>query len=304
MLLIPFLASVVLGWALARTHFCLYRATDLTASKSLSSYSKVSLVLLSLSIIHGLLMLFFNPEIAVNRYGFKTSMWVGCLLFALGVWVNRACTWGTLVQLGERNWTYLFTLVGMYFGVVSDSFWGKALDPMRVSGLDQNPWQSGWTWIPVLLVFALVAYTLRKRKIQWPAGAYLPWVSVMIAALVMTYSGMGLFTNNGIRFITSTRDDAWVFGICAALVVVGAVASAFPSKSVQLKWKNIPRHFLGGVLMGIASFMIPGGTEEWVIRDMPFLLTQGWIALFSVAVLLFLLHMIFSRHRHPSESAV
>jgi hypothetical protein len=135
-------------------------------------------------------------------------------------------------------------------------------------------------------VFALVAYALWKRKIQWPAGTYLPWVLVMIAALIMTYSGMGLFTNNGIRFIASTRDDVWAFGVSSSLVVLGALAAGFPAKSAQLKWRNIPRHFLGGFLMGIASFMIPGGTEEWV------------------AGLLCAMHMIFSQRRRPSQSAV
>ncbi|MFM7814156.1 MAG: hypothetical protein ACKO66_06535 [Flavobacteriales bacterium] len=297
MFFFPLIASLVLGWSLSRTRFCFYRWTDPQAVRKHAISFNLLFTSLAIALIHGLVLLFSDPEIVVNLYAFKHSMWIGCVIFAWGVWVNRACTWGSLVQLGERNWTYLFTFAGLYFGVVSDAFWGKALDPVRASGIEENAWQSPWAWGIVAIGIVALYFFRKKISFKWSTVSLIPWILLALSAIVLTYFGHGIFINNGIRFITSTREDAWTFGLVAVVTMIGAICAGLPAASVHLKWRNIPRHLMGGFLMGVASFMIPGGTEEWLLRDTPFLLTQGWIALLLVACILFVFHFIFSRHR-------
>lgn len=302
MLLIPIIAALVLGWALARTRFCFYRTTELRSFRSNPMFIHLLAVCLLLALIHGAVILFSEPEIPVNRYAFKHSMWIGCFIFAWGVWVNRACTWGSLVQLGERNWTYMFTFAGLYVGVVSDGFWGKALDPIRVSGIEENAWQYPSAWLLFCVGVCILYFMWKRIPFKSSNRALLPWLLLILSATALTYCGNGIFTNNAIRFVTSLRDDHWTYGLVALATILGAWIAGLPAKSVQLKWRNIPRHFFGGFLMGVASFMIPGGTEEWILRDTPFLLTQGWIALLCISTLLLLMHFIFSRLRPSIES--
>jgi uncharacterized membrane protein YedE/YeeE len=216
----------------------------------------------------------------------------GALLFGIGAAVNGGCSFGTLIRLGGGDASFVATLAGLGFGfVVQQRF--PALDPMLAS-LGPTPLERP-TLLTALALAAAATFCVRelireRRRDnldrRWPPER---------AAILMGVAGGVLYALHGSWAYTvaierglaaMTADD--IPNLDLALIFLSCLAGAAIAArrlhrfALRLNARDIPRHLLGGTIMGTGAALIPGGNDVLVLHALPALSPH---ALFAYAAL-------------------
>ncbi len=213
---------------------------------------------------------------------------VGGVLLGLGAWLNKACLFGTLVQLGRRNPNYLFTLMGLYVGFLAHA------ELFAGSLVVARSYKPG---IAVMLVtglmFAASLLGNAWRVIQTnrdgpPTVEFGNREALVIHAVAFTLTAgiAGAWTYGELmsRYAHGSGRLDWMHLLIVAALLIGALLGG--RRSAQSETIGLGKAmlcFIGGAMMAAGSALVPGGNDLLILYGAPLL---QWHAIVAIVVML------------------
>jgi len=300
-----FLAGVM-GFAIQRGATCTVAAMDEVVSKHrfqrLSSMLEASLwVVGGLLIAQSLHWLGKMPGGYVVNY----STILGGVFLGLGAFVNRACVFGAIARLGSGEWAYVITPVGFYVGCLSFAYvFGSPSQTKLPYGspvLQASPWVALlfvafmlWrlgrplfgarsdTAAPSLLLRLRHALTMRI----WSAHAATTVIGIAFFFMLLLV-GAWAYTDVLAEAARGMANNIIARGLLLLALFVGALLGGWTAgrfRSTRVSVAQLLKCFLGGLLMGWGSLLIPGGNDGLILVGMPLLWPYAWVAFLTMCV--------------------
>ncbi len=234
------------------------------------------------------------------------------VLFGVGAWLNRACVLGTIVFLSKGDLNYVGTLFGVFIGALIGQFTYKPVLSTSVSPL-QMPTSLA---VSIVGVYALVLLLdvwkyFRNQRVTDTTNStrldsyyLLPMILVVGAccAILHALNGEWTYLATLIRIaeglVTNSSKPLSSVLIYSIATFVGALLAARFSGEIKLYALNIRlivQRLIGGVLMGLAACMIPGGNESLMFSGGPSLATHAIVAYISMTLTLLIVTHVFRR---------
>jgi len=288
--------AATMGLAIQRGATCMVAAVD----ELLSGAPPRRLVALAEAAVWvgaGILLLRMLGVSMFDTTGYRLAPWTlaGAALLGLGAVVNGACVFGALARLGSGEWAYAATPLGFFVGCLSaDALFGHAT-PQELRG--PSPLLSAPAWVAWLaaaglllrVVWAIKALTVRRdvpRRAAWSPHAA-PMVISMTFQAMAVLAGAWAFTD---VLADVARGMAQSVGARVALAValvagaVGGGALAGLLRPVVPSTTAISRCFIGGLMMGWGSLLVPGGNDGLLLLAMPSLWPYAWAAFVAMCL--------------------
>ncbi len=213
---------------------------------------------------------------------------VGGVLLGLGAWLNKACLFGTLVQLGRRNPNYVFTLMGLYVGFLAHAeLFAGSLEVAR-------SYQPGSAVMLVVgLMFAASLLSHAWRIIQMNRNGSLAAefgnreaLVIHAVAFTLTAGIAGAWTYSELmsRYVHGNGRPDWMHLLIVAALLIGALLAG--RRSAQSETVSLAKAmlcFIGGAMMAAGSALVPGGNDLLILYGAPLL---QWHAIVAIAVML------------------
>ncbi len=218
----------------------------------------------------------------------------GGLLFGVGAAINGGCSFGTLIRLGGGDASFIATLAGLAFGYLLQRHapaFDVSLDVVGPSPLETP------TLVGALALLLAVAFCVRELMLERRRGSSLGRWAPERAALVMGVAGGVLYALHGSwaytiaieRGLAHMRaggipdlDLALIFIACLIGAALGA--RRLDRFRIQLNARDVPKHLLGGTIMGVAAALIPGGNDVLVLHSLPALSPHAPVAYLTLVV--------------------
>jgi uncharacterized protein len=228
---------------------------------------------------------------------------IGGALYAFGCYVNGACIFGVCSRATAGNLAFIFAIPGMAAGATL-----AELAHVSPSASDLQPTLASQPtgmllalWLAIVGFLAWIVW--RMIRVHWRAGITLAnllgqsrWRSTMAAAIIGVIGGLLFATDVPwiypalIRrvafYIAGTRADFPLETIVgsAALFLGGMAAAGYHGRFVFHAPHLVPalQSLIGGVIMGFAWALIPGGNDAMVLYLVPSLALHGIIAYFAM----------------------
>lgn len=232
--------------------------------------------------------------------GYAMSAWTigGGVLLGLGAFVNGACVFGTIANFGSGSWAYIFTPVGFYVGCISvGAVFGPPVAQKLAYG---SPVLQGSTWVAVLfLVFVLLRIGrplvagARKREVRdlltrhvWSPHAATTVIGVMFLVMLLLV-GSWAYTDVLVELARGMAGGVVPRSLLLLALLLGATLGGWTAgrfRNTRISAGQILRCFIGGVLMGWGSLLIPGGNDGLILVGMPLLWPYAWLAFATMGV--------------------
>lgn len=236
---------------------------------------------------------------------FELNAWTvfGAALLGLGAFVNQACVFGAIARLGNGEWAYLATPLGFFMGCWSQ---GRLLSVAHAHPLP--PGSALWA-LPKGVAVGCLAFAL------WRACA--PWRRRMRKAGCVGWTPHVATVSIGLSFLALlVLEGAWAYtdvlaeaarGMLAArgarlalfgCLLAGAMWGGWRAGLWKNRWPRpaaVLRCFIGGLLMGWGSLLIPGGNDGLILLGLPLLWPYAWVAFGTMAVVIALAQVLSVR---------
>ena len=241
---------------------------------------------------------------------------IGGVLYAAGCYVNGACIFGVCSRVTAGNLTFIFAIPGMAAGAtlaelahVSPS--ASQLQP-NLAAQPNVPLFA--LWVAVVLFLTWVVWCM--LRVHWRAGVTLAnlltqsrWRSTLAAAIIGVIGGLLFATDVPwiypalIRrvafYLAGTRADFPLETIVGsgAVFLGGLAAAGYHGRFVFSAPHPLPalQSLIGGVLMGFAWALIPGGNDAMVLYLVPSLALHGILAYIAMLTTLIGIEMLKRR---------
>jgi hypothetical protein len=220
---------------------------------------------------------------------------VGGVLFGVGAFVNRACIFGTIAQLGSGELPYLATPFGFYLGSLAIEYLPS---PTQLD--DRSPLISASTWIALLIIPLICARIYTHLRYMRRTGRSL-WVHICSPHVATTIIGITFLVtmvtqpNWTYSEVLSDLAHGMTFGmrpkvllgvaLLAGAMLGGVTAGRF--KIVAPDLAGIVRHLAGGILMGAGALLIPGGNTGLALVGLPLLWPYAWLAFMTICITIY-----------------
>jgi uncharacterized membrane protein YedE/YeeE len=241
---------------------------------------------------------------------------IGGAVLGIGAFLNKGCFFGAFVQLVSGNLNYLATLAGLSAGVIFTHTYLNQLIPSTQKITDvAQPNPTAFLWLVGMSIFALfMLFSVKlhsKGFVQKIAGlCTLNWQSSFAMVVIGIGGGLLYSTVNGWNYAdvltdatTKLIDDQAIAPSTTAIIstlsmIVGGVIAAITAKEFAIKPAQsliIVACFTGGLLMGLASLLIPGGNDSLLLKGIPSLAPHALIGFAAmVTMMLFLVYLFHS----------
>lgn len=246
------------------------------------------------------------------EYAVTSATILAGVLFGAGAWLNRACVLGTIAYLCKGDLNYMGTLLGMFFG----GFIGQyAYKPLLTSGV--SPLQ-----MPTMLAAGIVCvygFVLflgvwkhfhsqrvddKPHSIHLRSHDLLPMIIVVGACCAALHALNGEWTylaalmrvaENVTTNIDKPLGPILIYSI--ATFSGGLLAERCRGKiKIRVPVPGLlAQRLIGGMAMGLAACMIPGGNESMMFSGVPSLLPHAIIAYVAMALTLLIMTRAFRR---------
>lgn len=289
----------VMGFAIQRGGTCTVAAVDELVTHR-RGFRLLGLLEASLWVLGGLLIAQTFGKLGRMPAGYAADAYTlaGGALLGIGAFVNRACVFGTLARLGSGEWAYAVSPVGFFVGCLSV---GPLFAPTSRAALADPSLvlaASSWIALPLAsLMAARIGHALypalrpaigSTRTCAGEAIAQRVW-SPHVATAVIGITFLVLLLLAGAWAYTDVLAElargmaghlpargALLVALFAGAVIGGATAGRF--KPVPIDAAQLARCFLGGLLMGWGSLLIPGSNDGLILVGMPLLRPYAWLA--------------------------
>lgn len=234
------------------------------------------------------------------------------VLFGVGAWLNRGCVLGTIVFLSRGDLNYVGTLFGMFIGALIAQFAYKPVLSTSVSPL-QMPTSLA---VSIVGLYALVLFLdvwkyFRNQRVadttnstRLDSNYLLPMIIVVGAcsAILHALNGDWTYLATLIRIaeglVTNSSKPLASVLIYSIATFVGALLAARYSGEIKLHALDIRlivQRLIGGMSMGLAACMIPGGNESMMFSGGPALALHAIVAYMSMTLTLLIMAHVFRR---------
>jgi Sulphur transport len=293
----------LMGFAIQRGATCTVAAVDEIVTKG-RFRRLIGMVEASLWVVGGLLVaqsLHLLGEMPAG-YAVNFSTVVGGALLGLGAFVNRACVFGAIARLGSGEWAYVVTPVGFYVGCLTVGPLFSPPPPERLSEGSPVLQASGWVALlflgfmafrvarPLLVSPGATRPTLVQRlradfaKRIWSPHAATAVIGVTFFFMLLlvgawAYTDVLAELARGMAGNLFAR-SALLLALFTGAVVGGVAAGRF--RNTRVTAPQLSKCFVGGMLMGWGSLLIPGGNDGLILVGMPLLWPYAWVAFLTM----------------------
>ncbi len=288
-LVISALCGVGFGYAAQRGSLCVVSATEALleggSPRVFLSFLRCSVWVAAIS----LPLAWAIPGDQLDGFAVPTLFTVvGGLLFGIGAAINGGCSFGTLIRLGSGDASFLATLAGLAFGILLEQQ-ASHLHPMAAHS-SRSPLEDVAV-IGVLALLAATAFCVRELIVDFRRHRRGPRWPPERAAMVMGATGGLLYAlhgswaytlaiDRGLAVMMSggipNADLALIFLACLAGAALGA--RRLHRFRPRLNLPDVPKHLLGGTIMGVAAALVPGGNDVLVLHALPALSPHAPVA--------------------------
>lgn len=281
-LLLAVLAAAGMGFAIQRGGTCMVSAVDHLVRQR--SPSKL-IALAECSLWTSLLGLFVGSTgfviAASPSYPVGLMTLAGGLLLGAGAWLNGACVFGSIARIGGRDWHYLLTPPGYFFG---------SLLHHEVLGGYAHAQPSGPVVAvePLLALLGLASLIASLRALRRAGGSASGlWdyrhatiaIGFAFVALVLV-AGPWTYTEALGKLSHGLGTPSWREGLLFAALLAGAIVGG---RGLAGPERFAARRGLlclgGGALMGFGGSMVPGGNDNLILVGLPGLQPHAWLAI-------------------------
>ena len=300
------LCAGLMGFAIQRGATCTVAAVDEVVTKR--RYKRlISMVEASLWVVVGLLIAQWLHLLGKMPAGYAVnySTLAGGALLGIGAFVNRACVFGAIARLGSGEWSYVITPVGFYVGCLTV---GMVFSPPAPEKLSYgSPVLQASLWVALLFVGfiafrigrvlfasppdAVPATLVQRLRIGYARRIWSPHVATAVIGITFFFMlllvGAWAYTDvlaelaRGMAGNLAAR-SALLFALFAGAVAGGLTAGRF--RSTRVTAAQVAKCFVGGVLMGWGSLLIPGGNDGLILVGMPLLWPYAWVAFLTMCI--------------------
>jgi hypothetical protein len=225
---------------------------------------------------------------------------LGGMLLGLGAVINGACIIGAIAHLGSGQWAYIATPVGFYVGILSINYFFSPLE------IQQLPYDSMMLrappWLALLFVmFALcrlwrfVLAALRDLPSSGLAAqlrrviaihVWSPHAATIVIGIsflfMLLLAGAWSYSDVLAELAGKMMADSLVARSLLSMALLGGAIfggwSAGLFHSTRISVARLIKCFVGGMLMGCGSLLIPGGNDGVLLIGMPLLWPYAWVA--------------------------
>ncbi len=241
---------------------------------------------------------------------------VGGSILGVGAFLNKGCFFGTFVQLVSGNLNYLATLLGLATGIVITYLYLNPYIPVPSSISEVNkPNTTAYLWLLGMGVFALfMVFSIKlsgHSLVKKMAGlCSLSWQSSLSMLIIGTGGGLLYATVSGWNYadvlansITplikpNVTGPSSIALTSTVAMVSGGIIAAVTVKEFAIKAAHflvMISCFMGGMLMGIASLLTPGGNDGMILKGIPSLAPHAMIGYLMMVLVMLLLVYVFRR---------
>ena len=300
--LVAGLCVALMGFAIQRGATCTVAAVDEVINKHRAT-RLASLLEASLWVAGGLLIVQQWQAMPRGASGYDLSGWTvaGAALLGLGAFVNRACVFGAIARLGSGEWAYIATPLGFYIGCLSLRWLpGGLLAMPSTHGSPLLAAPQGLVWCFVALMVWRGLGVLRART--WSPHAATIVIAVTFLATLLL-AGAWAYTDV-LAQLAQGMADSLVLRTALLLCLLGGAlwggrSAAAWRHEQQRTWPSASawaRCFVGGVLMGWGSLLIPGSNDGLILLGLPLLWPYAWVS-FATMCATIALAMLLARRR-------
>ena len=309
------LCAGTMGFAIQRGATCAVSAVDEIVNER-SFRRLVALLEAALWVGGGLLVAQALHLLPKMPPGYAVSAWtiVGGVLLGLGAFVNRACVFGAIANFGSGSWAYIFTPVGFYVGCISV---GAVFSPPAAHKLAYgSPLLQASAWVALLfIVFVLLRIgrpivrgtrsgTLRETV---AAHAWSPHTATTVIGVTFLFMlllvGSWAYTDVLVELASGMAGSVAARSLLLLALLLGATLGGWTAgrfRNTRITVGQIVRCFIGGVLMGWGSLLIPGGNDGLILIGMPLLWPYAWVAFATMCVTIATAQLLRRKTRAPA----
>lgn len=279
------LCAVVVGFAIQRGTTCVVRAVD-----DLVTRGRPGLFLgflecaLWVGAAYGIGSLFGLSGFPPAGFELTVLTVAGGALFGIGAVVNGACAFGSVAKLGSGRIDFVATFPAALLGAWLASSVLPLEAPVRVtydspvsSGLPLVLWLALVTGVPVLRLIQAVRLGVRRawsrvRANAWPVPLAIAVIALGNGGILMSkydWPWMRLASGLGARQLELTPSSLTLLGCLLGGALVGGITSK-RFAIAQATAGQALRCAAGGLMMGIAVKVVPGGNDTLILQSLPF----------------------------------
>jgi toxin CptA len=316
---LAFIASLllagVMGFAIQRGATCTVAAVGEMVEKRrgrrlLAMIEASVWVAGGLVIVHSLHLLGRMPA----GYPVNALTVLGGVLLGLGAFINGACVFGAIARLGSGEWAYAVTPLGFYTGCL---LLNGALPPAMLRQLAHG---SLVLQAPPWLALAFIVFMLwrlgRPLVAAWRQGslrvtlaqrAWAPHAATTVIGIAFFFMlmlvGAWAYTDVLMDLARSMMAGS-LLARCLLLValLLGAILGGWTAGklgSSRVSVTKLATCFLGGMLMGAGSLLIPGGNDGLILVGMPLLWPYAWVAFATMCISIAAAMLVWNAIAHP-----
>jgi Sulphur transport len=290
---LAFICAVLMGYAIQRGATCTVAAvSQLVRERKSSRFT--ALAEAALWVAGGLLIaraLGLLPALPA-AHAVTTASVIGGMLLGIGAYLNRACVFGTVANIGARNWPYLLTPIGFLAGAWASVQLHAPTPPTlpaAPAALVAAPAAAG----AAFALFALwrIVRTLAPGEGTLASRIWAPHAATVVIGITFVImfvaAGAWAYTDLLAEFAVGMPGDLWTRAILLVALLAGSMLSgAMVKRSAPARFtpSGYARSFGGGAAMGAGSLLIPGGNDGLILIGMPLLQAHAWVGITAMCL--------------------
>lgn len=232
-----------------------------------------------------------NPDetaLHLQRHAPHWGFLFGGLIFGVGAAANGACSVSTASRLSSGDLRMIFTMVGWLAGWLLLVFSGVHFS---YSGFGEaSSWMPWMSWGVLGALFAASTFVFYRHRSIWRAWAGIMLVGILAGAVFLlqpAWSPSNFVKDLGLAIVLRNPDVLPVVERIAilAMMLLGMGISAWKYCRFRLIFpgaRDVGRHFLAGILMGLGSAAALGGNDFQLLLAMPALSLAGFLAILGI----------------------
>lgn len=289
---IALLCAGVMGFAIQRGATCMVAAVDQLVvdrrTNRLVALGEASLwvaACLSLAALAG-----WNNSLPAD---YPVTAWtiIGGVLLGLGAAINRACVFGAIARLGSGQVAYSATPIGFFVGCLTiQPIALAAATPARTMASGPAFWAVLAISLPVLAWRSMRLGSAARSKML-AAHVWSPHVATAVIGIAFAIMALAVgpwaYTDALAQLARGMAMDSVARSVLFLGLLGGAIAGGWTAGLIRVQRPSasrVIRCFVGGLLMGWGSILIPGGNDGLILTGLPFLLPFAFVALGAMTI--------------------
>ena len=248
----------------------------------------------------------FSNDRVPAGYALNYVTVLGGALLGLGAYINKACVFGAIARLGSGEWAYALTPVGFFAGCVTFA------SVFSFSAQQKLPYDSpilqasAWIALPfaAFVVWRLVGPWFAARAVGgsgsawrnfadglaahvWAPHAATTVIGITFVLVLLLVGGTWAYTDELVEIARGMANNLVARNLLLLALLAGAMLGGWTAgrfRSVSISVAQVTKCFIGGMLMGWGSLLIPGSNDGLILIGIPLLRPYAWLAFLTMCI--------------------